>query len=149
MVDVQTEIIIRCPLEVVSKYTANPDHAPEWYINIKSVEWNTPRPLSLGSRVAFKAKFLGRDLSYVYEIVEFQPGKKLVMSTFDGPFPMETAYEWVSVSPNETLMKLRNHGEPRGFSKFLAPFIGSAMRKANLKDLKKAKYILENQHLEQ
>lgn len=148
MVDVQTEMMIRCPIGVVSEYTANPDHASEWYINIKSVEWITSRPLSLGSRVAFKAKFLGRELAYVYEVVEFQSEEKLIMRTVNGPFPMETSYEWVSISPTETLMKLRNRGEPSGFSKLFAPMMGSAMRKANLKDLKKAKYILENKHLD-
>lgn len=144
MVDVQTETIIRCSRDKVSQYTANPDHAPEWYINIKKVEWKTPKPLRLGSRIAFKAQFLGRELAYIYEVVEYQPEEKMVMRTVNGPFPMETTYEWISVSPNETLMKLRNRGEPRGFSKLFAPFMSSAMRKANMKDLRKAKTIIES-----
>jgi len=143
MVDVRTEIVIQCPIDNVAEFTANPDNAPEWYVNIKTVQWKTPKPLEVGSRIAFTAKFLGRELAYVYEIVEYLPGKKLVMRTAHGPFPMETTYEWTSVGPNATLMKLRNRGEPSGFSRFLAPFMASAMRRANLKDLKKAKYILE------
>lgn len=143
MVDVKTEIIIQCPLDRVSEYTANPDNAMEWYANIKQVEWETHRPLQKGSRVAFKARFLGRELSYVYEIIEYVPGQKLTMRTANGPFPMETTYEWTSVGSERTLMTLRNRGEPSGFSKFLAPFMASAMRKANLKDLKRAQQILE------
>jgi uncharacterized membrane protein len=144
MVDVRTEITIHCPIDVVSGYTANPDHAPEWYVNIHSVEWVTPPPMLLGSRIAFKASFLGRELAYVYEIVEYMPGSKLLMRTANGPFPMETTYEWHIVSPDETLMKLRNRGKPRGFSRFLSPFMASAMRRANLKDLNKVKRILES-----
>lgn len=144
MVDVQTEMTIQCPCVKVSEYTANPDNAPEWYVNIKSAEWKTPKPLEMGSRIAFIANFLGRELAYVYEIIEYKAGEKLVMRTANGPFPMETTYEWTSISPNVTLMKLRNRGEPRGFSKYLAPIMESAMRRANLKDLKKAKHILEN-----
>lgn len=143
MVDVQTEITIQCPLDRVSGYTANPDNAPEWYVNIQSVEWQTPKPLKLGSRIAFKANFLGRELAYVYEIAEYVPGEKMVMRTADGPFPMETTYEWSSVRPDATLMRLRNRGKPSGFSKFLSPFMASAMRRANNKDLMKAKRILE------
>lgn len=75
VVDVQTEVIINSPRDRVSEYTANPDHAPEWYINIKSVEWKTPKPLKIGSQMAFKAKFLGRELAYVYEVVEYVPGE--------------------------------------------------------------------------
>ncbi len=47
-----------------------------------------PRPLAVGSRLAFVAKFLGRRLAYTYEIVELAAGEKLVMRTSDGPAPV-------------------------------------------------------------
>ncbi|KAB2336132.1 hypothetical protein F7731_11555 [Cytobacillus depressus] len=81
MVDVFTEIIINSPCESVAEYATNPDNAPKWYVNIKSVEWLTPKPLTIGN--------------------------------------------------------------PTGFSKVLTPFMTSMMKKANNKDLKKIKEILE------
>jgi uncharacterized protein YndB with AHSA1/START domain len=143
MVDVQTEILIQCPIERVFEFSSDPDNAPKWYVNIKEAEWETPKPLQIGSRVAFKAKFLGRELSYTYEIVELVSQEKLVMRTAQGPFPMETTYEWTSHGSDATLMKLRNRGEPRGFSKVLSPFMASAMRRANHKDLRMLKSLLE------
>ena len=50
-VDVLTEIVIERPLEVVAAFSADPDNAPKRYVNIKSVEWKTPRPAGVGSQM--------------------------------------------------------------------------------------------------
>ncbi|MDQ0115855.1 SRPBCC family protein [Paenibacillus harenae] len=143
MVDVLTEITINRPRDQVSEYAANPDNASEWYVNIKSVEWLTPKPIEVGSKIAFKAAFLGKELSYVYQIAENTPGKKLVMRTADGPFPMETTYTWESLSGHSTRMTIRNKGNPSGFSIFFTPFMSWMMKRANKKDLNKIKFLLE------
>ncbi|TYS58691.1 ATPase [Sutcliffiella horikoshii] len=145
MVNVITEIIINCPKMQVADYAANPDYAPIWYDNIDSSDWRTPKPLQLGSQIAFKAKFLGKELAYIYEIVEFVPGEKLTMKTAQGPFPMETTYTWVALNTNTTKMTLQNKGEPKGFSKLFSPVMATMMKKANEKDLKKIKDILEKE----
>ncbi|MFL5614379.1 MAG: SRPBCC family protein [Gemmatimonadaceae bacterium] len=145
MVDVLTEIIIERPLVQVARFAADPDNAPAWYVNIESVEWKTAPPLRLGSEVAFVAHFLGRRLAYTYRITSFEPGLRLVMQTAQGPFPMETTYEWTPVAGNATSMRLRNRGTASGFSAWLVPFMSWSIRRANRKDLGKLKRLLETQ----
>jgi Polyketide cyclase / dehydrase and lipid transport len=144
-VDVDVETVIRRPRDVVASYAAEPDNATEWYVNIKNVQWETPRPLTQGSQFAFTAQFLGRKLTYTYQVVEFLPHRRFVMRTAEGPFPMETTYEWDDVEPDSTRMTLRNRGEPSGFSGIAAPVIAAAMKRANAKDLERLKVILESQ----
>jgi hypothetical protein len=141
-VDVATEVDIACPRD--ARYAADPDHATAWYENIESVEWQTERPLAVGSRVAFVARFLGRRLAYSYAVEELVAGERLVMRTADGPFPMETTYTWTDTATGATRMTLRNRGEPSDFSTIAAPMIARAMRRANCKDLDRLRRILES-----
>jgi len=143
-VSVETSIVIERPRAEVAAYAADPTNAPEWYVNIKSVEWKTPPPAGVGSRIAFVAQFLGRRLAYTYEIAELIPGRKLVMRTAEGAFPMETMYAWQDAPNGATLMTLRNHGIPSGFSRLVAPFMAMAMRRANTNDLHALKARLES-----
>ncbi len=142
-VDVSTETLIDRPRAEVAAYAGDPSNACQWYVNIKQVRWRTEPPLRVGSRIDFVAQFLGRELAYTYEVVELVAGERLVMRTAQGPFPMETTYEWKAVGADRTLMCLRNRGQPAGFSRLVAPFMAAAVKSANRKDLAKLKRILE------
>jgi uncharacterized protein YndB with AHSA1/START domain len=142
-VEVLTEIEINRPRDEVASYAADPENATRWYENIERVEWKTARGLAVGSRVAFVARFLGRRLAYTYEVTELVSGERLVMRTSEGPFPMETSYTWSDTTSGGTRMTLRNRGRPSGFSKIAAPFMATAMRRANRSDLERLKRILE------
>jgi uncharacterized protein YndB with AHSA1/START domain len=141
--DVQTEIEITRPRGEVADYASDPDNATAWYENIEAVEWKSAKPLAVGSRIAFVARFLGRRIAYTYEVKELVPGERLVMSTAQGPFPMETTYTWQDAAPGGTKMTLRNRGEPAGFSRVVGPLMAPAVRRANRKDLARLKAILE------
>jgi uncharacterized protein YndB with AHSA1/START domain len=142
-VDIVCELEIPRPRAEVAAYAADPDNTTSWYANIQAVEWQTPRPLSVGTRLAFIASFLGRRLNYTYEIRELAPGERLVMSTAEGPFPMETTYTWHDSGDGATRMTLRNRGEPSGFAKVAAPVIARAMRRAMTADLQRLSEILQ------
>jgi uncharacterized protein YndB with AHSA1/START domain len=141
-VDVLTEIEIARPRAEVAAFACDPDNATRWYQNIESVEWRSPRPPAVGSRLEFVARFMGRRLAYTYEVREHVPGERFVMSTAQGPFPMETTYTFEDASQG-TRMTLRNRGEPSGFAKVGAPLMERAMRRANGADLRRIKELLE------
>lgn len=143
-VDVTTETVIERPRAEVASFAGDPDNVPKWYVNIKSVEWKTSRPVTLGSQIAFVADFMGRRLAYTYEVVELVPEERLVMRTAEGPFPMETIYTWESFGESSTRMVLRNRGRPTGFSAFMAPLMSTMMRRATTKDLQLLKRLLES-----
>lgn len=113
-VDVANSVVINRRVADVSQYAADPDNAPFWYENIKSVEWKTPRPAQVGSQ----------------------------MRTPGPPFSMETTYRWENET-GATRMTLRNRGTPRGFSAWLAPLMSFMVGRANRRDLALLKRRLE------
>lgn len=143
-VDVETSIEIDAPTHEVAGFASDPANAPRWYVNITSVTWETPPPVSVGSRIAFVAHFLGRRIAYTYEVRELVPDELFVMSTAEGPFPMRTTYTWAETPSGGTRMTLRNEGEPSGFGRLVAPVLATAMHRANLKDLQALKTLLED-----
>jgi hypothetical protein len=142
-VEVVTEVVIDRSRAEVAAWAADPDNATAWYENIESVDWETTPPLEVGSRIAFVARFMGRTLSYTYEVQAHEPGERFVMATAEGPFPMETTYTWEDDPSGGTRMRLRNRGEPSGFARVGAPLMERAMRRANRKDLAALKRRLE------
>lgn len=131
-----TEIEIDRPRAEVAAYASDPVNAPEWYENIVRVDVKSPASMT------FTARFLGRTLVYTYAVRENVPGERFVMATQEGPFPMETTYEWADTAGG-TRMTLRNRGEPSGFAKVGRPMMEAAMRRANRKDLERLKQLLE------
>jgi hypothetical protein len=99
--------------------------------------------MSVGTRLAFVARFLGRRLAYTYEVAELVPGERLVIRTDEGPFPMETTYTWEDTPAGATRMTLRNRGMPSGFGRIGARPMAAAMRRANRKDLERLRDVLE------
>ena len=142
-VDVAVERVIACPVAEVAAVAGDPGNAPRWYRNITEVRWRTEPPVGVGSRMDFEARFLGRRLAYTYEAVALEPGRRLVMRTADGPFPMETTYTWEALGESATRMTLRNRGTPTGFAGLTAPLMERAMRRAMTGDLAALARLLE------
>jgi catechol 2,3-dioxygenase-like lactoylglutathione lyase family enzyme len=144
-VDVTTVIEIARSRHHVAAFAADPANATRWYGNIASAELGTPEPLGAGSRIAFRANALGRQLGYTYEVVEYVPDERLVMRTVDGPYVMETTYTWEDCGAGRARMTLRNRGRPSGLASVMAPLMKLAMRRANRKDLRRLKSALERE----
>lgn len=142
-VEVRVVTTIERPASAVAAFAGDPTNAPQWYANIKSVHWQTPPPIAVGSRMDFVATFLGRRLAYTYEVVVLEPEHRLIMRTADGPFPMETTRTWRELPADVTRMTMLNRGNPSGFSRATAPMMERAMKRAMNKDLARLKSMLE------
>lgn len=146
MIDVKTEIIIHCRKIRIWEYVSDPDKAPEWYANIHSISWGTPKPAQLGTRVAFVARFMGRTLAYIYQVTEWVPLEHLTMTSVSGPFPMQTKCSLRSLGEETTRVTLQNTGKPKGKFRLLSRLVSWMIKRANRRDLNQLKQLLEEKY---
>lgn len=142
-VDVEVHTTIGRPRPQVAAYSCDPDNVTAWHANIEAVQWETNRPLVIGSRFRFTSRFLGRRLTYTCEVVELLPSERFVMRSDQSPFRMETTYSFQDTDDGATWMTLRNRGEPTAYAGLTPPILATAIRRAATNDLARLKSLLE------
>jgi hypothetical protein len=107
---------------------------PEWIGALTGVELVTPEPFGAGSRVRRVARFLGRRMEYVNEVVELEPGRRLHMRSVVAPFPLEVAYE-LEDADGGTRVRIRATGDASGFYRLAGPLLSRAVSRGIAGDL--------------
>lgn len=142
-IDVTTAIEIRRPVAEVAAFVANPSNDLNWIGGIRTVKVLSGTSGTVGMRAARTAKFLGRSIHYVYEVVEAEPERVLAMRSVTGPFPMATRYTY-EATPQGTRMRIRNAGGPGGPAGLAAPLMGWFVNRRVAADLRRLQRLLES-----
>ena len=141
--DVSAEVVINQPRKEVADYVENPANEPIWIVGIVESKSLTEPPVSVGTRVQRVAKFMGRRMEYTPEIVEYDPGTLLVMST-DSPFPMRISYQFEDCDGGETLARIRIQGAGAWYYRLAGPLLARAVKRNISSDLRTLKKLLES-----
>lgn len=144
MTDVTVETRIDRPREEVAAYTSDWRNDRDWIGALTSVELVTEPPFGVGSQVRRVGSFLGKRIEYVNEVVELEPGRRLVMRSVKAPFPMTVVYEWEDAPGGGTTMRIRAGGDASGFYRVAGPLLSRAVEKGVARDLQALKGRLES-----
>ena len=142
-IDVKTELLIQRSRADVTSYAMNPDNDPVWISGIVEAKMLTDPPIGRGTQVARIAKFLGKRIEYVLEVVEFEPTSLMHMKSIKGPFPMEVSYQFEEAD-EATLARIHVKGEASGFFRIASPLMARSVKKSVTNDLKALKQLLES-----
>jgi len=140
--DVQVETRVGRPRAEVAAYATDWRNDPDWIGALTDVRPLTDEPFGVGSQVARVATFLGRGFEYVNEVVEYEPGARLVMRSVKAPFPMMVTYEFEDAD-GATLVRIRAQGDASGFYRAAGPVLSRAVKRAIGGDLRRLKSLLE------
>ena len=143
--DVTVETVIERPRVEVAAYAMDLANDPAWIGGIIEAHPLTAGPIGVGSRVARVARFMGKRIDYVLEVIEHEPTGRLLMASVQAPFPMGVTYQFLDAVGGGTVVRIRIEGEPGGFMR-LGGKLTSFMVKRNVRgDLKRLKALLEEE----
>jgi uncharacterized membrane protein len=137
--DVSVERRIERPREEVAAYAADWRNDEEWIGALDEVRLVQDDP----PQVARVASFLGKKIEYVNEVVEHEPGRRLVMRSVKAPFPMTVTYEFEDAGEGGSLMRIRTQGDASGFYRVAGPLLSRAVKRGLERDLGLLKQRLE------
>lgn len=140
--DVEAEVLIDRPRGEVAALATDPVNDTRWIGGVERVRRLDEGPIGVGSQVERSARFLGRRLDYVNEVVELEPGSRLRMRSVRGPVPMDITYVFADAGPG-TRAAIRVRGEARGAFRMAGPLLGPMVRRSVAADLRRLKALVE------
>ena len=143
-VDVRAEILIARPREEVAGYAMDARNDPRWIGGIQTAEILGGSEIRQGTHVTRVARFLGRRIEYVNEVVDHSPPARLAMRSVKAPFPMEVTYEFEE-RDGGTLARIHVRGDAGRFYGLAAPLLSRAVRRSISRDLASLRSLLEGQ----
>jgi hypothetical protein len=134
-VDITARVHVDREPATVAAYMTDPANDPEWIGGLREAELLGEPPIAVGSRVRRVARFLGRRVEYVNEIVALD-ATTLDMRSVKAPFPMHITYRFEPAADGGT--NVSNHVRGGG-ARVLAPLV----RRNVQRDLERLRDVLE------
>lgn len=88
MIDVSTKLVLSQTRERAAEYALELDNAPRWIDGVKSVEWKTPKPVAIHSKVILHADASGKK-GITYQVILFEPAYAIRFKSTDATYPTE------------------------------------------------------------
>jgi hypothetical protein len=140
-IDVTAEVFIDRPPAEVARVLGDARRLSEWLGEDTAVAWEGEPTFTVGARFVFRTRFLGRTLTYPYEVIEFVPHDRLLLHTVEGA-ALDTTAQWREVSPGRTRLSVRTTGDLPAPA-LAAPLIPSTLRRETAASLRRLKALVE------
>ncbi len=145
-VDVRSEVLVDAEAAdawaVVSDFSRN----PEWQKGMVRCTWVTEPPLRIGSRYEQRARFLGRDITTLFEVIALtdrgQGVRSIGIDTVEGTFPI-TVTRTVEPTPHGCRISAHVRGTPGGLMGLASPLMAGMVKRSVDGDYRRLKALLE------
>ena len=143
MVRVEHSVEIACPPAEVFAFLTDPANLPRWQESCLAAE-AAERPLTTGTRITERRRFLGREARTQVEVVQLEPGRLYELESVDGPLPFTVRHELEPCAVG-TRVRVVAEAEPGRFLRFTSRIVDRVVREATRADFARLKALLESE----
>jgi uncharacterized protein YndB with AHSA1/START domain len=135
------EVTIKRPVRDVFAYLADFENVPEWNYAITQTRKTSDGPVGVGTRYV-QTRSIPRPGDEAFEVITYEPEKRLAIRGDIGPFHGVIAYELEPVGVVTRVMN-RVELEARGVARLAVPLAGGRVRDAVAANLGELRELLE------
>jgi uncharacterized protein YndB with AHSA1/START domain len=139
----RAEVVVARPPGEVFRFVADARNRPLWDGGVESEELTSPEPIAVGSTLRTRMRSMGRELEYLWEIVEHDPPSRVRVESTAGPFPTTLVWE-VGEHPEGSRATFAVTGHPGGAMRLLQPLIARNTAKNLERSFPRLKEVLES-----
>jgi hypothetical protein len=144
MLKFKTSVIIRCPIETVFAFVSNFENEPQYQKEVEKTIKITEGPIGVGTTFRDIVKVMGRRLESEYQIIEFEPSRKLAIKILKGQAPYTARLTFEEVEEG-TRLDFDAYVYPTGWLKLAQPLLQPLLQKQFEGNYTRLKRLLEQQ----
>jgi uncharacterized membrane protein len=142
-IDVSTSIDIDRPADEVFAFVSEFPNNPRWQSGQRSCEWTSEPPLRVGSTYDQHARFLGKDMTNSFRVVEHDPGRRVEFTSTSGSFPITVTRTVEALDDSRSRFTEHVQGEPGRFFRIAEPILRRLVKRSIRRDFPRLKALLE------
>jgi hypothetical protein len=129
MAHYRREIVVPTPLATTFAYLSRFSSAEEWDPGVIRAEMVTAEPVGLGSRFRLIAVFLGAKVPLEYEIIEYDPPRRVVLTAENRSVRSTDTISFESAASGGTVVRYEAVLLPKGAARLADPLFALALRR--------------------
>lgn len=129
MAHYRREIVVPTSLATTFAYLSRFSSAEEWDPGVIEARMVTPEPVGLGSRFGLVAVFLGARVPLEYEIVQYDPPQRVVLTAENRSVRSTDTISFDSAASGGTMIRYEAVLLPKGAARLADPLFAWALRR--------------------
>jgi uncharacterized membrane protein len=143
MIRVETSVHIDRPSDEVFAFISNFENNPLWQSGQVEARFTSEGPLRVGSTYDQVAKFLGRRIESTFEVLEYEPGRKVKATSTSGSFPITFTRMVEEAAGGGAQVSAVVEGDSSGFFKLAEPLLARMVQRSVKMDYRNLKQVME------